>query len=79
MIEVDVRDHGPGISDEDVPFVFERFRRGLVSQRSRVEGMGVGLYLAKHLVEAHGGTIRADRPADGGSLIHFTLPILDEI
>ena len=78
MIEVAVRDHGPGISDEDLPYVFERFRRGSASQRSRVEGMGVGLYLAKNLVEAHGGAIQADRPADGGTLFSFTLPMLAE-
>jgi PAS domain S-box-containing protein len=78
MVEVAVRDHGPGISDEDLPHVFERFRRGSASQRSRVEGMGVGLYLAKNLVEAHGGTIRADRPPDGGTLMRFTLPALAE-
>ncbi len=76
-IEIAVRDHGPGISDEDLPFVFERFRRGSESQRSRVEGMGVGLYLAKNLVEAHGGTITAERPGDGGTRIRFTIPALD--
>ncbi len=78
MIEICVRDHGPGISDEDLPFVFERFRRGAESQRSRIEGMGVGLYLAKNLVEAHGGTIVAERPTDGGTRIRFTIPALDD-
>jgi len=78
MVEVAVRDHGPGISDEDLPHVFERFRRGSASQQSRVEGMGVGLYLAKNLVEAHGGTIHAVRPSDGGTLFSFTLPLLAE-
>ncbi len=77
-IEITVRDHGPGISDEDLPFVFERFRRGAESQRSRIEGMGVGLYLAKNLVEAHGGTIAAERPIDGGTRICFTIPALED-
>lgn len=78
MVEIAVRDHGPGISDEDLPFVFERFRRGAESQRSRIEGMGVGLYLAKNLVEAHGGTITAECPADGGTRVSFTMPALDD-
>ncbi len=78
MVEITVRDHGPGISDEDLPFVFERFRRGAESQRSRIEGMGVGLYLAKNLVEAHGGSISAERPGDGGTRIRFTIPALDD-
>lgn len=78
MVEIAVRDHGPGISDEDLPFVFERFRRGAESKRSRIEGMGVGLYLAKNLVEAHGGTITADCPEDGGTRVRFTIPALDD-
>ncbi len=78
MVQITVRDHGPGISDEDLPFVFERFRRGAESQRSRIEGMGVGLYLAKNLVEAHGGTIVAERAEDGGTRIRFTIPALED-
>ena len=78
MIAISVRDHGPGISEEDLPFVFERFRRGAESQRSRIEGMGVGLYLAKNLVEAHGGSITAERPPDGGTRIRFSIPALED-
>ena len=66
---VSIEDDGPGISPADLPHVFERFYKSGDSG-----GMGLGLSIAKYLVEAHGGEIRAERPADGGTRISFTLP-----
>lgn len=74
MVVIAVRDHGPGISEEDLPFVFERFRRGDEARRNNAAGMGLGLYLSKHLVEAHGGRIWIERPADGGTTVKFSMP-----
>ena len=63
-------DHGPGISPEVLPHLFDRFAKSAESR-----GSGLGLAIARRLVEAHGGTIRAERPVDGGTAIRFELPI----
>jgi signal transduction histidine kinase len=68
-IAVSVTDSGPGIAPEVLPFVFERFAK---AEDSR--GSGLGLAIARRLVEAHGGSIRAERPAAGGTTITFELP-----
>jgi two-component system sensor histidine kinase MprB len=61
--EVVVRDHGPGIADEDLPFVFDRFYR---AQSARgMPGSGLGLAIVRQVADAHGGTITAE-PAEGG-------------
>jgi len=68
-VTVSVTDHGPGIDPELLPHLFERFAK---SEDSR--GSGLGLAIARRLVEAHGGSIRAERPIDGGTRITFDLP-----
>lgn len=65
-----VTDTGKGIPTEDLPRVFERFTKG-----SESRGAGLGLAIAKALVEAHGGTITAESDAATGTTIRFTLPI----
>jgi two-component system sensor histidine kinase MprB len=58
-----VRDHGPGIAEEDLPHLFDRFYRGV---RARGEqGTGLGLAIVRQVAEAHGGSVSA-RNADGG-------------
>ena len=70
---VEVRDTGLGIPPEHLPHIFERFYRGL---RSR-PGSGIGLAIAKHLIEAHGGKIWASSPGSGsGSTFAFSLPLV---
>jgi PAS domain S-box-containing protein len=76
MVEVAVRDHGPGLDADELPFVFERFRRGKRTIASGTPGMGVGLYLARHIVEAHGGRIWVERAAGGGTRVAFTVPAI---
>ncbi len=74
---IEVADNGPGIPAEDLPRVFERFFRG---DRSRQGGgTGLGLAVAKHVIEAHGGRIWAEsegRPGSG-AVFRFTLPVAD--
>lgn len=72
---ITVTDSGPGIPPEDLPHIFDRFYRGDKSRSRQTGGMGLGLAIAKHLVEAHGGRIWAESPGPGqGSTFTFTLP-----
>ena len=68
-VEVSVADRGPGIKPEDLGRVFEKFYRA-----SAAPGAGLGLAICKAVVEAHGGTIRAENRPGGGSLFLLTLP-----
>ena len=72
-VEVSVCDSGPGLSEEDMKRVFDRFYRGTAA-RSTGPGAGLGLSVAKALVEAHGGTIWATNRPQGGACFRFTLP-----
>lgn len=70
-----VRDRGIGIAAEDLPRVFTAFFRGDRSRSRETGGVGLGLTLAKRIVEAHGGTIEiASRPNDG-TTVTFALPV----
>lgn len=71
-MEVTVRDHGSGIDEREVEGLFERFGRGRAASGGAA-GHGLGLYICKRIVEAHGGTIYA-RPLADGSVFAFTLP-----
>ena len=72
-VVITASDDGPGIDAEQRSHVFERFYRGRSVRESRIPGNGLGLYLAKRVVEAHGGWIRLD-PAPRGTSISFALP-----
>jgi signal transduction histidine kinase len=74
-VEVRVADTGPGISDEDLPHLFQRFYRGDAARSRAVGGSGLGLAIAKQWVEAHGGRIWAENRPQGGALFAFRLPI----
>lgn len=74
MVIVCVSDEGPGIAPQDLPFVFDRFYRSLDTARTQ-KGAGLGLYLAKSIIEAHNGRIWADTEKDSGARICFSLPI----
>jgi len=67
-----VRDHGPGIDADDLPFVFDRFYRA-PSSRSE-PGSGLGLAVVREIAHGHGGTITAEPAPDGGTVMRLTLP-----
>ncbi len=69
---VSVTDRGTGIPPEDLPHIFDRFYRAGGTRKS--EGLGLGLYIVKMLVEAHGGTVRVESEMGKGSAFCFTLP-----
>lgn len=71
-VRVTVADDGPGIPDEDLPHVFERFWTG----DSTDEGAGLGLAIAREIVAAHGGTIDVECPPEGGTRVRMELPVV---
>ena len=72
MVWIAVEDHGPGISTEQQSGIFERFYR--VRGRSEEPGVGLGLAIARGIVEAHGGTIGIQSAPGQGTTVWFTLP-----
>lgn len=73
-VEIAVSNHGRGIPPEDVPRIFNRFIRAASAKRSGVPGLGVGLYIAKELMEAHGGRIWVESTPGETTTFHLTLP-----
>lgn len=74
VAKLSVRDHGPGIKPGDLSIIFKRFARATSSEVKR-EGLGLGLYIAQQIVEAHGGTASVESEVGKGSTFIVTLPI----
>lgn len=75
-VQVSVKDTGPGIPSDELPHIFERFYRVDKSRSRSTGGVGLGLTISKHLVEAHGGTIEAFSQAENGTEFVVSLPRL---
>jgi two-component system, OmpR family, sensor histidine kinase MprB len=69
--QVIVRDYGPGIDADDLPYVFDRFYRAPAARK--LPGSGLGLAIVKQVAEAHGGGVGAERPDGGGTLMRLRL------
>ena len=78
VVEISVTDTGQGIQRDFLPYVFDRFRQADSTTTRQHGGLGLGLAIARHLVEIHGGTITADSPGEGqGSTFTVRLPLID--
>jgi PAS domain S-box-containing protein len=73
-LEITVRDSGPGIDRDFLPHIFEPFRRGESLTTRTVGGLGLGLAIVRHIVEAHGGTVTADNADGAGAIFLVRLP-----
>jgi len=73
-VRVRVSDNGPGVPDADLPQLFERFWRGDPSRSRRTGGAGLGLAIARRIVEAHRGRINAEKTPGGGLTLTVWLP-----
>ncbi len=76
LVKTSVVDRGVGISREDLPHIFERFFRARGTYKA--EGLGMGLYITRMLVEAHGGRIWVESQPGRGSRFSFTLPVASQ-
>jgi CheY-like chemotaxis protein/two-component sensor histidine kinase len=75
-VEIAVTDTGPGITPEFLPYVFDRFRQADQRTSRQHGGLGLGLAIVRHLVELHGGTVRAESHGEGqGSTFTVLLPV----
>ncbi len=70
-VVIAVKDQGKGIAATDLPYLFDRYYRVKASE----EGLGLGLFITKRLVEAHGGRIWVESKLGEGSVFFFTLPV----
>ena len=76
MLEIAVTNHGPGIPPAELPKIFDRFVRSELTRGSRAEGLGLGLYISRGIVEAHGGRMWANSIPGDTTSFHFTIPVI---
>jgi len=74
-VRIEVADHGPGIHPEDVARIFDKFERGRDREGNKIKGMGLGLYISRGIVWAHGGTITVNSELGEGAVFGFELEV----
>jgi two-component system sensor histidine kinase BaeS len=77
-IKISVADQGPGIAQEDIPYIFDHFYRGDKSRDRKSGGSGLGLAVVKQLVEIHGGQVTVESKLAEGSIFVVLLPVTQE-
>jgi len=75
FIQVSVTDTGPGIPEEKLETIFEKFHQGNLLKGTLIKGTGLGLSLVRHIIQAHGGKVWAENRPGQGSLFAFVLPV----
>jgi len=78
-VEICVQDTGEGIPADELPFIFDRFRRGDKSRHAETGETGLGLAIVKALVESHGGSVAAESAPGAGTTIRLDLPIKKQV
>jgi len=73
-IQVAVSDTGPGISAEDLPTIFDKYRQGTAKSSYMLRGTGLGLAIVKHIIDSHGGEVWVESQQGQGSSFIFALP-----
>ena len=79
QVRLTVADDGPGIPEQHLPHIFERFYRADPSRSRSVGGTGLGLSIVKHISERHGGSVRAESRAGFGTTVTVTLPLPSQV
>ena len=74
MVQIVVRDHGPGIPADELPHLFEPFYRGRAARHAQIRGSGLGLSLVKNTIDAHGGRVTVESTPGEGSTFTLHLP-----
>lgn len=78
FVQIEIQDNGAGISEKDLPNIFDRFYRADASRNSKKGGSGLGLAIAKKIIGEHGGQIWATSVEGKGTTVYFTLRIFEE-
>ena len=79
FIQVEIEDNGRGISNKDLPYIFDRFYRADASRNSAAGGSGIGLSIVKKIIEDHGGKIWATSKENVGTVMYFVLRKYQEV
>lgn len=77
-LSVSVSDNGPGIPDDDIPRIFDRFYRAVGGEEARSDSSGLGLAIVKRILDLHGSRITVTSKVDAGTRFEFELPLYDQ-